>query len=329
MKRIFLILISFCALVLWAEVGIISVTEEDKHRSKEDFYHTFEYFIESGQTSGAKCQATRIAPRWFVTAAHCVKDLCYQKGCTLRMDLLDTSMSVLAEGKHTTKNPSVFVYPAYISNPEVGNDIAIFRLDLNTAPKTYYHRATVKNTPHIAATEQTFTAWLAKNRKANSQYTHVLSPQLPPLVVFDNGNYALDRKTSVISIFGGKRKVQQNPNMVYYVKQLGYAYTTNFGIQKGMSGSGVMTNTGELIGIISASVWADFFKGKQKVEHKDWFMFPVFNEKIIAFMKEVMGSDFYKVDQKDAYPSFVNKTRKDFSAVVRVMKKDSDKESKK
>ena len=318
MKKLFLFILCVLTLPLFAEVSLISVTDENKHSRKEDFYHTFEYYI-SGEGQHTKCQATRIAPRWFATAAHCVKDLCVHE-CQIRMDLLDTPVSVLAETQHAAKTPSIFVHPNYREGELVKNDFALLRLDLNHAPKTYYRRANAKNPKNTAMSEKQFTAWLARNPRTNAKYRHVLSPQLPPIVRFDNNNYVLDRKISVISIFSGKREVKANPNPVYYVKDLGYAYTQDFGIRKGMSGSGVMTNTGELMGIISAYVGADLYKGKQKIKHQDLFMFPVFNEDLISFMRDTLGSDWPRVDIKDAYPYLANKTRKDFTEVLVIMK---------
>lgn len=319
MKNLFLLMLCVLTLPLSAEVSVISVTDEDKHSRIEDFYHTFEYYI-SGNDQNSKCQATRIAPHWFATAAHCVQDLC-TSACKIRMDLLDTPVSVLAETQHSVQTPRVFVHPNYRKGQLVKNDFALFFLDLNRAPKTYYRRANAKNPQNIAMSEKQFTAWLARNPRTNTKYNHVLRPQLPPIVRFDNNNYVLDRKISVISIFDGKRKVKTDPNAVYYVKDLGYAYTQNFGIRKGMSGSGVMTNTGELIGIISAYVDADLYKGKQKIKHRDLFMFPVFNEDLISFMRDTLGSDWNRVDVKDAYPYLVRKTGKDFTEVLTIMKK--------
>ncbi len=307
------------ACTAWAEVGVIRVTDEDKHSRKEDFYHTFEYFIRASGAQGSKCQATRIAPHWFVTAAHCVKELC-AKQCTLKMDLLEAPVSVLAEGTHTTQNPIVFVHPGYRTARKVKDDFALIRLDLNRAPKTYYRRATVKNPQNIAMREREFTAWLTRNPRTARLYRHVLRPQLPPIAVFDNASYELDRTVSVISILDGNRRVRVNPSPVYYVKDLGYAYTQNFGVRKGMSGSGVMTNTGELIGIISAYVGADLYKGKEKLKHEELFVFPVFNESFVSFMQEVMGSDFSRVSQKDAYPYLARKTRKNFNTIIKMLK---------
>ena len=299
---------------------MLTVTDEDKHQSAADFYHTYEYYI-LGPTQ-AKCQATRIAPRWFATAAHCVKDLC-EKSCTLRMDLMDTPVSVLAETTHNKKQRAVFVHPGYSKDKLVKDDFALIKLDVRYADKIYYRRATAKNPQNIAINEKDFLAWLKPRPQATRKYSKALSPALPPLIDFSvTRNYEIDRKLSVVSIFGGVRHVKKAVSPVYYLHKLGYAYTANFGIRKGMSGSGVMTNTGELIGIISSNVGADWFRNGKPVSHNDWFMFPVFDGSIIEFMRDTMGSDFSTMDRKDAEPSFVRKTRKDFSEIETLMKGD-------
>ena len=304
--------------LLWAEVSVLSVTDENKHQSTTDFYHTYEYYI-MGATQ-AKCQATRIAPRWFATAAHCVKDLC-EKSCTLRMDLMDTPVSVLAQTTHSSQHRAVFIHPGYKASTLAKDDFALIKLDVRNAEKLYYRRATAKEPQNVGIQKQEFLAWLKSRPQAKRKYNKALSPELPPLVDFSvSRNYQIDRKLSVVSIFSGVRKVKKATSPVYYISSLGYAYTTNFGIQKGMSGSGVMTNTGELIGIISAFIDAQKKQGAKTLAQYDWFVFPVFNASIIEFMRDTMGSDFNKLDRKDAEPSFVNKTRKDFTDVEMVMK---------
>ena len=96
-----------------------------------------------------------------------------------------------------------------------------------------------------------------------------------------------------------------------------------------MSGSGVMTNTGELIGIISAFIDAQKKQGAKTLAQYDWFVFPVFNASIIEFMRDTMGSDFSKMDRTDAEPSFVSKIRKDFTDVELVMKGNQSTDKKK
>lgn len=317
-----LLLIFLGTLPSLAEVGTFSVVDEDKHSKKEDFYHTFEYLIvpsgaaQTGQVS--KCQATRIARNWFVTAAHCVQETC-KNGCEIQLDLLETSPSALARFTHTKKKPLVFVHPAYSPYIFAKNDFALLNLPVDRAPLTYYLRPTEKQPFRQAILEEQFNAFLEKNRRAKSALYHALHPNFPPILYFDEGNFLLDRKISVIAIFDGVREVKQDPNPVYYLKALGFAQTKNFGIRKGMSGSGVMSNTGELIGMVSGNfeTWYKLGNGPQKEE--DYFMFPVFNKELVDFMKEKMGSDFDKLYLKEANPYCVSKTRKDFSALVKMV----------
>ncbi len=313
MKKIILTALAFiCAAGVWAQVSVISVTDENKHSKKEDFSHTFEYYIlPLNGTSAAKCQATRIGRRWFATAAHCVKPLC-DNGCTVELDLLEQPFSARAAVTHTVKKPAVFVHPDYKTGALALNDFALFRLDLDRTPLTYYRRGA----QNVAVSAQTFAAFLNKNRRAASQLKHIQSPEFPPLVRFGKGNFILTRKISVVSIFGGKRNIKTNPNPVHYVHGLGYAYTENFGIIQGMSGSGVVTNTGELLGMISGNLSTSRAGLSKAAAVKEFFMFPVFNDNIASFMQKAMGSDYYKLDWKDAVPSFVQASKKDYKTII-------------
>lgn len=309
-------LVGLCAAVVCAQVSVISVTDEDKHATKEDFSHTFEYYIlPAGGGAGGKCQATRIGRRWFATAAHCVTPLC-DNGCTLEVDLLEQPFSARAAVQHSAKKPAVFVHPEYTSGALALNDFALFRLDMDRTPLTYYRRGAA----NVAVSARTFHAFLDKNRKAASQLRHIQSPQFPPLVLFGQGNFLLKGRLSVIAIFGGKRQVKKDPHPVHYVNDLGFAYTENFGVIKGMSGSGVMTNTGELIGIISGNLTMSRPGLNQAAQTKEFFMFPVFNKRTAAFMQDVMGSDYYKLDWKDAYPSLVRKSRQNYANIINIVR---------
>lgn len=312
MKKFILCICLAVCLPAFAQVSVISVADENKHAKKEDFSHTFEYFIVpfSNSMPGGKCQATRIGRRWFATAAHCVTPLC-DDGCRLELDLLEQPVSARAAVEHTPKKPAVFIHPDY-KGRLAQNDFALFRLDLDRTPLIYYRRGKV----NMSVSVQTFKAFLDKNRRAASQLKHIQSPSFPPLVRFDNGNYILNRKLSVISIFVGKRDIKADPYPVHYVNDLGYAYTENFGVIRGMSGSGVMTNTGELLGMISGNLVTGRQEANKAASVKEFFMFPVFNANIAAFMESVMGSDFYKLEWKDAYPALVRKSRKNYRDIV-------------
>lgn len=306
----------FCAALSGAQVSVISVTDEDKHATKDDFSHTFEYYIlPLGGGAGGKCQATRIGRRWFATAAHCVTPLC-DNGCTLEVDLLEQPLSARAGVQHSAKKPVVFVHPQYTVGALALNDFALFRLDLDRTPLTYYRRGT----PNVAVSAKTFAAFLDKNRQAASQLRHIQSPVFPALVLFGQGNFVFKGRLSVISIFSGKRQVKKDPHPVHYVNALGFAYTENFGVIKGMSGSGVMTNTGELIGIISGNLTTSRPGLNKAALTKEFFMFPVFNKATAEFMQQVMGSDYYKLDWKDAYPSLVRKSRQNYADIINIVR---------
>lgn len=314
MKKLLLILlVSVIGLFsVWADVSVISLTDEDKHSKKEDFFHTFEYLIISGGSSQTgKCQATRIHKRWFVTAAHCVMPRC-KKNCTLQFDLLDEPYSVLARISHTAKKPVVFVHPQYEPDgnfyKNVKNDFALIRLDLDNTPFIYYRRSQKEGDPNVIIPAKMFAEVMKKNRRIASKLRHVKSPQLPPIAQFDKGNYKFDRTISVISIFDGVREVKVNPNDVFYPKLAQYAVTENFGVRKGMSGSGVMSNTGELMGIVSGNSEFKFF-GKNKPENLNFFVFLVFNQELASLMETYMGSDYYQLEWKDAFPYLVSPIR--------------------
>ncbi len=307
-----------------AEVGLVSVTDAAKHATKADFLHTFEYYIlplgKKAEQVG-KCQATRIGRRWFATAAHCVEMVC-KNGCQIQVDLLENNVSALASVTHTKQKPAVFVMPGFSYKIFVKNDFALIRLDVDRTPFTYYRREA--GNKRTLLTQEQFNQALAKNPAARSALHRIKSPVYPPILVFDEGNYLLDRKISVISIFDGKRSVKPNPNPVHYVKKLEFAYTKNFGVRRGMSGSGVMSNTGEFLGVISGifqTTKAAANKEEPPSVLDEKFMFFVFNQPAVEFMKSVMGSDFYKLDVKDAYPNFVRKSRQNYSELIERMER--------
>ncbi len=319
-KKFLLGFLCLLSAALFAEVSVISVTDEAKHATKDDFSHTLEYFISPLKAKagiGGKCQATRIGKRWFVTAAHCVTDLC-KNSCQIQMDLLEGPVSAFVSVEHTPKKPAVFIHPDFIYNVFVKNDLALIRLDVDNAKYTYYRRGE-NGKPRVRITKKQFNEFLAKNPKARSNLAHVEHPEFPPLLVFDDGNWTLKRKISVVSIFDGVRAVKANPNPVYYVNKLGFAYTKNFGIRRGMSGSGVMSNTGEFLGIISGVFQVSKMTSptdKNPNVEEEFFMFLAFNRAAMQFMESVMGSDFYKLDIKDAYPNYVIKSRQSHAKII-------------
>ncbi len=319
LKKLLPFLFLLCVCPLLAQVSVLSVTDEDKHSQKEDFWHTFEYFILTESGNGGKCQATRVAKNWFVTAAHCVVNRC-EKGCTLQIDLLEQPVSVLIQAKHTDKKPIIFIHPKYNDKERivVAHDFALLHVDVANAPAVYYSRPTKAQPRNKGISRTAFQNYLKQNPTAQREFNRALRPDLPPLLMFDNVTKRIDRKLSVVSIFDGKRGILQNPNPSDYVKELGFAYTKNFGVREGMSGSGVMTNTGELAGIISSYLSV---KTPAQNKNEQYFMFTVFNSELTSFMEEVMGSDYYKIDRKDATPNYVTRSPKNHQEIIEAVQK--------
>lgn len=316
MKRIgWLLICCFYASAAAAQVGVLSVSSDDVHSRKEDFWHTFEYYAVDPEGKASKCQATRVGKKWFATAAHCVAEPC-REGCTLRLDLLEQPYSVFASVKHTSKKPLVFIHPQYNIGEPVAHDFALLKIDLDRAQARYYRRPRAGELKNSAVPKREFDAFLKANPAARREFEQALRPALPPLLVFADQDGRIARELSVISIFNGKRQILHNPYPTDYVQDLGFAYTRNFGVREGMSGSGVMTNTGELAGIISAYLSISV-GGKKAVQY---FMFAVFNPALTDFMESVMGSDYYKLDRKSAEDGFLIETDTDHAAVITAVK---------
>lgn len=313
-KTKWLLLILSVCLAGWlgAEVNILSVTSEDVHTQKKDFWHTFEYYIVASNGKTTKCQATRVAKNWFATAAHCVAVPCAES-CKLRMDLLEQPVSAFVDGKHTSKKPIVFVHPAYKVNASIAQDFALIHMNLSLLPAHYYRRPTGERKLNQLISRKEFEAFLKEHPQAQKELARAMRPQLPPILVFDNSTQRIDRTLSVVSIFEGVRDILHNPYPTDYVKEIGFAYTQNFGVRNGMSGSGVMTNTGELAGIISASVFATH----RTKPGKEYFAFAAFNPDLVNFMQEVMGGDYDQIDFKDAVPNYVTRSPANHSEIIR------------
>lgn len=297
---------------LLAQVSVISVSQQDRYTKMEDFWHTFEYYIITPSGKFAKCQATRIGKRWFLTAAHCLKDMC-KGNCLIRFDMMGQEASAFGEIWHISKpgpnqrrNEIAFVHPKYDPTVITKNDVALLKFDFDKARFSYYKRGDAGN---MAISQAQFNRYLQTNANARAEYQRVLNPENIPIVTFDKGNYRLDRDISVVSIFSGVRSIKKDPNPAYYLDKLGFAYTRNFGMREGISGSGVMVNTGELIGIVSSNVVISTYNNQnnKKIKRDDYFMFTTLDPEVKEFMIDTMGSDYSRLDMREAYPDYVKK----------------------
>ena len=281
MKHKIFLFLSFILLAaaLMAEVGFFTITNEESYNSVKDFTNTYEINLNKhGAKDIVKCQAVRLARNWFITAAHCVKEVC-SGDCSFQARLI---VGPNYEADFTTTQAKGFSKKIFtfsktkLDSKQPLYDIALIYFD----PKET--KTVFKDSSAMSRLSETQFLRRVSSRAA---YARALNgTNLPTILVIDSQeSLALKRDLSIISIWSGKKDLLKNDNKfpIYYSPILSNLITKNFGVIKGISGSGVMTNTGELLGIVSAK--ADLVK---KIGDKEEVLPLVY---IAPFDKEIIG----------------------------------------
>ena len=256
---LFIIFISLIALVQ-AEVSFVSVSNEKSYSSVKDFTNTYEINLNKhGSKDIVKCQAVRLAKNWFITAAHCVKDVCAEN-CSLQARLMvgDNYEADFTTTQSKKLSKKIFTFSkTQINSGQTLYDIALIYFtpkDTKTIWKDlrkYRYNENAVSFQPIPISEGEF----LKRVPSRAAYARALNgTNLPTILVMNTKKpIALKRDLSIVSIWSGKRKLLKNSDApIFYSPKLSNIVTKNFGVIQGISGSGVMTNTGELIGIVSA-----------------------------------------------------------------------------
>ena len=294
-KYLFTLLFIFSTCVLFAQgVSYITITNEESYKEASDFNNTYEINInQHGLNSISKCQAVRLDKDWFITAAHCVDPMC-NVACSIQVRLIvSTNYEMDITTTHTPDNPKVFKNPkSNVAQKNAAYDLALIYFPGSDSKFVYKDPSARMILP-----ERIF---LRRIPNYNVYYKAENGTNIPVvLAVNANDNVLLNRQLSVASIWDGKTAVLQTDKPVFYSPKLHYLFTENFGIIKGISGSGVMTNTGELVGIVSAI--GDLVKTNsatnQAVSTPVAF-FAAFDSYALDFIKEYVGGFEYKVTDK-------------------------------
>lgn len=251
MKKIFLFSLFFClAFSLNAGISFVSMSDEESYDSVNDFTNTYEINLNKHQTKDiVKCQAVRLARNWFVTAAHCVKNACEEGDCSFQARLVvgpnyEADFTTTQAKKLSRK---IFTFSkTKLDAKELLYDIALIYFDPKETKTIFKDPSTMRS-----LTENQFL-----NRVPNrAVYVRAINgTNLPKILVINNKkSFILERDLSIISIWSGKKTLLKSSKQpVFYSPKVSNFVTRNFGVIKGISGSGVMTNTGELLGIVSA-----------------------------------------------------------------------------
>lgn len=239
------------------------------------FTHTYEYMVfASNANSGHKCQAVKIKENWFLTSAHCVAQDC-KTACNIEMELLPYNPGATALIEHRPGKKKVFFPPdfSYDSATASANDIALINLN----PDKYFFYDRVVKAP---ISPEMFNMIISKDKRVSDEWKEALYGKAKHRFVFaDNNPYKLETGFSAIELSQGNRSAFCVKSPYYYVPQRGVGYVKNMIRDKGLSGSGVLTSNGDLLGIISSTIG-----------NGEYYLITPFNAQNINFITSITGS---------------------------------------
>ncbi|MGB2578527.1 hypothetical protein AAIR98_000446 [Elusimicrobium simillimum] len=298
LKKLLVLLLVLFSVPVYAEVSFISVTGTDAYTQEDDFSNTYDIRVRVSPNQEKKCQAVRVHQNYFLTAAHCVAGAC-DNGCSIKVVLHTTpSYEIFTYINNTADNQTVFYESGFVDTPYAGqraSDVAVLKFNpmgtvffFNTKVKRYYDgRNFLLNAPN------------AENIVSRVKRRMGSVKELP-MISFKNNFYRLNRVLTLITLDGADREVKvsgdyardaagtKNPS--YFLKDDRILMTRNFGSKKGVSGSGVMTNTGELAGIVSFD--SSYIKiSTGKVAHT-YSGFATFNDRSLRILRAAMGAAY-------------------------------------
>ena len=237
---------------LFCGVSLCATAKEEPAFFAEDFANQSMIYVQGDKTSQS-CQAVRILPEWYLTAAHCVSPVCNRQ-CQIRVQLLSGELDVSAIVKHQTGTPQVFVPASYhgAETRSIRADIAL--IHFNPSEEEYMFL----DVPHKAQVDQAAFIKLLNQSKYAFQrgQWQALEQARPKLLVIPHSiNRKLSFPIAVPDLRSGELYFKQSAGAdFYYFTQLHHYIGPNFGVERGMSGGGVVLPGGTVVGVVSASL---------------------------------------------------------------------------
>lgn len=263
----------------------------------EDFLNQTVITVQDNR-DGMQCHAVRILPKWYLTAAHCVRPYC-DKECLITFDLLQGELQAVAEVRHTEVEPQVFTPRQYRLNDAKGvrYDVALIHFDPQEEAYFYYDARSKE-----LLDKKSFIQTLNRSdHAAQRAQWQALSSARPKLLVVPNESVRHVRQPlAVPDLRQGEISFHDSKNAdFYYFPQLHYYMGVNFGVQKGMSGGGVVLPGGKIIGVVSASLntqsrWIVYDEKDQPAGYvpysEDYFLFTPISRQNATFIRGTIAS---------------------------------------
>lgn len=276
----------------------------------EDFLNQ-SLIVTSDGKQAKQCQAVRILPNWYLTAAHCVRPYC-DKECRVTVTLLSGKLQASANVYHSSSENSVFVPRQYRpgTSSNIRYDMALIHFNPLPQDYTFYDAAGNK-----FLDKESFLQKL-KSSSFTDEYKQwkALQNARPKLIQVSNAmTRLLEYPIAVPKLRPDGIFFQHSDTKpFYYFTELQYYMGKNFGVEKGMSGSGVIMQGGDVVGIVSASLSTGdsliiYDNTDQEIGtvpySEDYFMFTPFNRQNVSFINATVSS-FH--DRNGKRPHFVN-----------------------
>ncbi len=262
----------------------------------EDFANQSVLFTQNSKGS-KQCQGLRISSKWYLTAAHCVRPYC-DKECQITVQLLQGPLQASAVLRHTAVAPRVFVPPAYRpgSGRGIRTDLALIRFDPAEEDYFFYETASKQ-----ALDKGSFIKRLNASEYADQRgQWQALENARPKLLSVNN---SVSRRIlfplAVPDLREGGIFFKQSAGDFYYFTELRHYMGPNFGVEKGMSGSGVVLPGGDVIGVVSASLnntgkLVTYNENDEPVGSvpysSDYFLFTPISRQNAAFIRATVNS---------------------------------------
>ena len=289
MKKLFILFLISVSTGLWAVQA-----EEEPLFSAEDFANQSVIIVQDERTS-QKCQAVRITPQWYLTAAHCVVPAC-DKTCEVMVHLLQGDLQAQAILLHSTAEPRVFPYYPKNRN-QVRSDIALIRFNPKKEDYFFYD---VKNKQQLDWDEFQAVLKRSEHRDARNQW-ELLAEARPVIYSITNSvSRQLLQPVMVPEVRpDGLYFQMRGGNGFYYFTELRAYMGHNFGVKKGQSGSGVVFPGGAIVGVVSSSLNTDghivLYDGENNPVGEipyasDYFLFTPINRDNEAFINATIKS---------------------------------------